>query len=116
MQFDSTIIYVSDLEISKQFYLDILGCVIDHEDTDYVSLKVDKMDSVFIALNSEAQHQNKVGNQTIVLRTQNIEDNFQSLTRKGANIESPLKQMPWAKTFTISDPDGNRIEILEYYS
>lgn len=110
---DTTILYVSDIKGSKDFYTKTLKFVIDFNDGNYVALKIHKDDKTKIALNADKILKDKVGKQTIILKTDNIESACKILREKNIPIISKLTTKSWGKTFTFTDPDGNRIEVME---
>lgn len=57
-------------------------------------------------------HRNKVGHQTIILKSNNIDKSYREIKTK-AKIILKLTSKPWGKTFIFTDPSGNNIEVLE---
>lgn len=55
------------------------------------------------------------GYQHLALETKDIEAVYAELTHKGIVPDTPINQGPdYTKQFWIHDPEGNRIEIMEY--
>ena len=53
------------------------------------------------------------GHQTIILKSDNIEQDHEKLKNKGVVIELALTDMGYGKTFIFRDLDGNKIEVIE---
>lgn len=109
----TVIFYVQDINKAKDFYIKKLGFILDRDDGDYVSLKISPNDDTNLALNSQGKRGQYPGHQTVILKTDNIENTWEILKDKQLLIELPLTTQPWGKTFIFKDPDGNKIEVLE---
>jgi len=113
LSFDSTILYVSDIEKAKNFYVDLLGFVVHHQDGNYLSLKVNSTEYNFVSLYADSKYESIRGKQTIVLKTDQIEKEYQKLRTKGLVFFEELTKKSWGKSFSLKDTDGNKIEIIQ---
>lgn len=109
---DAAILYVKNIKTAKKFYLTQLGFCIDYDDGQYVALKANKNDSVRIALNSEGKKGQFPGHQTIVLKTVNLKKTYLNLKNRNVDFLLDLTKTSWGETFTVIDPDGNKIEVI----
>lgn len=108
MKLRSVIFYVSDIEISKQFY-NKLGFEIVRDDGKFVAFKTDTQDT-YLSINQSDDPNNHIGQQVCCLWTNNIEHYYQKVKTLGTKIVMELSEMHYGKVFIITDPDGNRIE------
>ena len=104
------ILYTQDIEKAKKFYLDVLGFKIDSDSGNFVSLV---LGDTKIALNVADKPNKFPGHQTIILKSDNIENDHQELKDKGVVIELALTDPGYGKTFIFRDLDGNKIEVIE---
>src|SRR3989304_8349969 len=102
---DTVILYVKDVNLSKKFYVEKLGFVIDRDEGNYVSLKVSPDDVVRIALNAEGKRGQFPGHQTIVVTSMHIEKVRQKVKAAKIPIAMDLVTKSWGKTFIFTDPD-----------
>lgn len=132
-------IYVKDLEVMKNFYVQMLGMqekVHEIEKSAYIStilgleqaeielykLTADNgaMIELLKAHNMEVQDERnsfvwEQGNQHIAISVLNIEEDYNRLTRKGIRfISAPcISPNGYAKVCFCKDPEGNYIELVE---
>ena len=109
---DTVILYVRNIAKAKEFYTKKLGFILDYENGDYVCLKISKKSKTRIALNAYQKVNHYPGHQTIVLKAKKIETAYRDIKDKGVNILAKLTIKSWGKTFTFTDPDGNKIEVI----
>lgn len=115
-----TVLIVSDLEKSKSFYKEVLGCDV----TDWWAIRDDEIKLGFKliqAKENQAVSPNTIGDR-IVWDTYAYADDFASLEtlykewkQKGGNIvqEPTVTEFEWGKwkEFAIQDPDGYVLAI-----
>jgi catechol 2,3-dioxygenase-like lactoylglutathione lyase family enzyme len=118
MQLTVTAIFVEDIEISKEFYVDALKQKVVMESKGaYVSFE-----------SGLALWQTKMATETIFgaqksfdgqsfeicFETETLEEDFKKVTDMGAGVISKIEPQPWGQmVFRIFDPDGHIIEIAE---
>lgn len=103
------IVYVSDVRRAVTFYVEVLGFSVDDDSVDFVVLS---LGDSRVALNLVDNPEKKPGSQTILLSSDDIASDFERI--KGlARIILPLSETDYGKTFFFSDPDGNKIEVVE---
>jgi len=110
---DSVILYVNDIEKSKMFFQKQLGFTIDRDEESYVVFKFKPEDRTSLAINLASVSGGNPGKQTIVLSTSDIDKTYQNLQSQKVNIVVKLQNKSWGKTFTFTDVDGNKIEVIE---
>jgi catechol 2,3-dioxygenase-like lactoylglutathione lyase family enzyme len=108
---------VADIDSSIEFYTKKLGFEIDFRYADFYSglskdgfsihLKVDKP--------SIEERQNRRNNEDldIVFSVEGIEDFYEEILSKSADLIQPLRKMDYGEEFYIADPDGYIIAFLE---
>lgn len=106
---EAPVLYTNDIEKAKKFYADILGFQIVDDQGKFVYLT---LGDTKIGLNV-ADKPNKVpGRQTIILKSDNIEEDYDALKSKSVVMELELQDVGFGKTFVFRDPDKNKIEII----
>lgn len=110
---DSVIIYVKDINKSKMFFQNQLGFTLVRDDGSYIVFKVNPKDKTHLAINLASASGGSPGKQTFVLNTKDIEKTYQKIQSQKANIIVELQNKSWGKTFTFTDLDGNKIEVIE---
>ena len=96
--------YVTDVEVARQFYVDILG------------LKVERYHPTFIQFGTFAiaSDESMTGTRDTELYwlVDDAEAAFRELSPK-AEVILPVKQMPFGKVFSIKGPDNRPRHLLE---
>jgi catechol 2,3-dioxygenase-like lactoylglutathione lyase family enzyme len=103
------ILYVTNMAVSRHFYVDILGFTLRDDDGDFVELR---LGDTCLALNSALDDTKYPGHQTILLDSDDIEADFATLA-SAVRVTVPLTEESFGKTFIFADPDGNKIEVVE---
>jgi catechol 2,3-dioxygenase-like lactoylglutathione lyase family enzyme len=118
MQLTVTAIFVADIEISKEFYMDVLKQTVAMESKGaYVSFE-----------SGLALWEKKMATETIFgtqknfdgqgfelcFETETLEEDFKKAADAGAGMISKIEPQPWGQmVFRMFDPDGHVIEIAE---
>ncbi len=112
MKFHSAIFYSKDLTPLKPFYIDFLGLTIDREAPDkFLSLKFSDSTRLGIKVGDKAREIG--GHGTIFVEVKNIENWYQKAIDANVEIYKELTIQPWATSFSVLDPDGNKIEFIK---
>jgi predicted enzyme related to lactoylglutathione lyase len=97
--------YVTDIEVAKRFYVEVLG------------LEVERYSPTFIQFNNFAiaSDESMSGNRDpeVYWLVEDAEAAFKDLAQK-AEISMPLKQMPFGKVFGVKDPSGQPQYMIEF--
>jgi len=97
--------YVTDIEASKRFYVEVLG------------LEVERDHPVFVQFNhfAIASDESMSGNRDpeVYWLVDDVEATFNELSQQ-TEVILPLKQMPFGKVFSIKDPAGQPVYLLEF--
>lgn len=104
------ILYTRDIEKAKKFYLDVLGFRIDSDSGNFTSLI---FNDIKIALNIADKPNKFPGHQAIILKSDDIEKDYENLKSKDVTMELSLVDLGYGKTFIFRDLDGNKIEVIE---
>ncbi|MBN1618162.1 VOC family protein [Candidatus Dojkabacteria bacterium] len=114
MKLRSVVFYVSNIEISKRFYLK-LGFEINRDDGKYIELITDNKckSGPFLDLSESNSQQKQPGKQICCIDTKEIDKLFRKYSTISVRISSKLIEKTWGKTFSIKDPDGNTIEFIQ---
>lgn len=104
------ILYTQDIESAKKFYIDTLGFKLDSDSGSFVSLS---LGNTKIALNTADKLDKVPGHQTIVIKSNEMEKDYEELKNKCVFIELALTDLGYGKTFIFKDLDGNKIEVIE---
>ncbi|MDP3769968.1 MAG: VOC family protein [bacterium] len=107
---ETPILYTGNIEKAKNFYVEILGFKIISDSGNFVSLG---LGDTKIALNFADKPNKFPGHQTIILKSDNIEQDHKILKDRGINIELVLTDLGYGRTFIFRDLDGNKVEVIE---
>jgi catechol 2,3-dioxygenase-like lactoylglutathione lyase family enzyme len=113
----SPVLIVADIDSSIEFYTRKLGFNIDFRYQDFYA-GISK-DSFSIHLKSgkpsNEERTKKRNNEDldVVFSVSGIEDLYEELSTKLAEIVQPLRNMPYGKEFYVADPDGYIIGFVE---
>jgi predicted enzyme related to lactoylglutathione lyase len=110
ISFEIVSVPVSDQEKSKRFYLDVVGFDLIREQPMGPEMKwiqlAPKGCTTTIALVSWFDTMRPGGLQGVMLNVTDIDKDHADLTARGLSL-SEIKQEPWGRFATFSDPDGN---------
>jgi catechol 2,3-dioxygenase-like lactoylglutathione lyase family enzyme len=97
--------YVTDIEATKRFYVEVLG------------LEVERYSPAFIQFNNFAiasdESMGGTRDPEVYWVVENAEAAYKDFSQKG-EISLPLKQMPFGKVFGIKDPAGQPQYLVEF--
>jgi catechol 2,3-dioxygenase-like lactoylglutathione lyase family enzyme len=108
-QFGFAVAYVSDIEASKRFYVDVLGLQVERDHPAFVQFK-DRAGSYFAIASDESMDGR--GNLELYWLVDDAEAVSRDLAQK-TEITLPLKQMPFGKVVGVKDPSGHPRYLLE---
>ena len=115
-------IITAKLAESKAFYTSMLGFGVTFENEFYLLLHTpDHSDEISFLLPDHASQQPlfqkafKGEGVYLTIEVDNVDDLYQQLKDKGAEIKIELRDEPWGdRHFAISDPNGVGIDIVKY--
>jgi len=118
MQLTVTAIFVEDVEISKEFYIDVLKQTVAMESKGtYVSFESGlALWEKKMATETIFGTQKNFNGQSFELcfETESLEEDFKKAADAGAGMISKIEPQPWGQmVFRMFDPDGHIIEIAE---
>ena len=97
--------YVTDIEATKRFYVEILGLEVERYSPVFVQFKH------FAIASDESMSGNR--NSEVYWLVDDAEAAFNDFSQK-AEVILPLKQLPFGKTFGIKDPAGQPLYLVEF--
>lgn len=117
MRFHSTVVFVNDIEISKEFYTQFLKFIIEHDFGKNVVLsngitlwETGKEHSI----NKQLKTGNDSNRFELYFEDEHIDELFRTLENAGIRLLHPIHEEPWGqRTFRFFDPDNHLIEIGE---
>lgn len=108
----SCIFYSTDLERIRQFYENDLGFTVEYQhESKYASFIFSNNARLGIKLADASRE--IVGSQTAIVNVEKITEVYSLCKEKGIQIYKDLRVETWGETFSILDPDGNKIEFLQ---
>ena len=96
--------YVTDIEAAKSFYIDVMGLEMERYHPTFVQF------GVFAIASDESMTGSR--DPELYWLVDDAEAAFRDLSQK-AKVDSPLKQMPFGKVFSIKEPGGRSRYLLE---
>ena len=108
---------VTDISRSIEFYTKKLGFELDFRYEDFYSGLVKDGYSIHLKLGkpSVEERVNRKNNEhvDIIFSVEGIEDLYEEILNKSAEVIQPLRDMPYGREFYITDPDHYIIAFLE---
>jgi predicted enzyme related to lactoylglutathione lyase len=107
------VIFVTDLDKAKAFYVDLLGLPLAGRSEMMMEFFPGAPTTVGVALALQDEARKLVGRHTgITLKAENIEELCERLTIGGAHFIEPLESSPWGKMAVVADSDGNQLALV----
>lgn len=102
----ATIFHVSNVEISTQYYTQVLGFRVDFRYRDLVGLE---SGAVMLYLSGAGQDVKKaIGEGMIYIFCDEVDQYYEHILSKGALLEVAIDNRPYgSRDFAVKDPDGN---------
>ncbi len=108
---------VSDPERAKAFYVDTLGFELVRDQTLRPGMRwvqvVPKGGGTSLTLVTWFDTMPAGSLRGLVLRSDDIQADYERLTSRGVRFEGPPLKQPWATETVFSDPDGNGIVLQQ---
>ena len=106
-QFGFALEYVSDIEATRRFFVDVLGLQVERDHPTFVQFKA--QDGASYAIASD-QPMDSSGGPELWWLVEDAEAAFGEMSSK-AQTSMPLREMPFGKCFGIKDPAGQEIRL-----
>ncbi|HPG41980.1 MAG TPA: hypothetical protein PLP19_17085 [bacterium] len=121
IRFHSTAIFVKDITVAKQFYIETLHQVIEHDFGKNVILKsgitlweISNSHIIPRELGPEYVRNERSARFELYFETESLEQISKQLQTRGVQFLHPLHEEPWGqRTIRLFDPDHHLIEIGE---
>jgi predicted enzyme related to lactoylglutathione lyase len=102
--------YVSDIQATKRFYVEVLGLTVEREAPVFIQFKDSAGANYAIASDESMTGTNATELYWLV---EDAEAAFRELSPR-APVSMPLKELPFGKVFGLEDPAGQPSYILEF--
>lgn len=102
--------YVSDIEASKQFFVDVMGLDVERDSPMFVQFK-DKDGAGFAIASDESI--GGTDEREIYWVVDDAESTYRDLAKR-AKVTVPLEQKPFGKVFGIADSAGQPHYVIEF--
>lgn len=116
MKFQRVSLFVSDLEASKEFYLDVVDLPLEQVTDDGASFSADGASLVLIGpdrWNGDGNTDVDVGNAELAFSIPDIDECMDHLQEKGVNYTGPFEVPCGHEVVSITDPDGVQVQLFE---
>ncbi len=108
------VLFVTDLNKAKTFYVDQLGLPLAGESQMMMEFFPSAQTTMGVALAMQDESKALVGRHTgITLKIKGIDKLCARLRDGGATFIEPLEESPWGKMAVVADPDGNQFALVE---
>lgn len=105
-------VYVSDLQRSKDFYIQQMGFRMKFQQEDWIEFDLGET-SFAILRRPLSKGAVKPQKNRIMFETNNIENFYKRAMECKIKLITSIREESYGKLFTIEDPDGHWIEIFE---
>jgi len=114
IQMKNVVIFVRDLAIAKQFYIERLGLPLVQETQMMLEFFPGDGTKFGVALAMHEAAMPLVGRHTgITFTVEDIVTLCRELATAGVTFAEPLEASPWGKMAVVEDPDGNQIALVD---
>jgi catechol 2,3-dioxygenase-like lactoylglutathione lyase family enzyme len=104
--------YVTDVQASRSFFVDVLGLKVDRDHPTFVQFSDGNGASYAIA-SDERMDPTQAGVPELWWVVDDARSAFESMSRT-AEVSMPLRQLPFGTCFGIKDPAGQAHYLLEF--
>ncbi|MFA8300693.1 MAG: VOC family protein [Hyphomicrobiales bacterium] len=117
MNYYSSVIFVRDIELSRRFYTELLGCKVEYDMNPYITfnngLAIWQLPTDHVIYKNTRDNNNSV-RMELYFETADIEDKYKMLQKSNIRFLHELELEPWGQyTMRFFDPDGHLIEVGE---
>lgn len=121
IKFQSSVIFVKDVEASRRFYEELLGqeVLMDHGPNvgfvgGFAIWQADHADQMIFRRPSSERGQLGRGNCELYFEADDLDAVWARLSEAGVQVVHPLREQPWGqRVFHLYDPDGHIVEFGE---
>ena len=117
MENPSTLLVVHNLEISQQFYVDVLGLELVEKHSDCIKLKVGSHEVIMFkgTMESINYKHGYNANSTLLFIVSNLDDEIDRLQLEGVVfVHQKPNQNRWGRYSAFKDPSGIVHELMEF--
>ncbi len=108
------LLHVTDIDAARAFYTEKLGLEVDPEQSgpNFVLFNRPGGVGASLALSSEGDGQVYTGVE-LWWYVENADATHDELVARGVEVATPLMDMPFGRTFSVKDPSGNTLYLLQ---
>lgn len=118
LKYVASVIFVKDIEASKEYYINLLDCKIEHDFGKSVTFtcgfsiwELRKTHIISEKINDTHTQSNRL---ELYFETEDFEAQFKKLKQANVNFLHEIHEEPWGqRTIRFFDPDKHLIEIAE---
>ncbi len=103
--------YVSDIESTKRFFVDVLGLEVDRDHPTFVQFK-DQKGAAYAIASDQPMDPESGGAPELWWLVDDVEAAFSHMSSRAA-VSMTLREMPFGKCFGVKDPVGQVHYVLE---
>lgn len=112
MKLHSAVFYSKDITILKEFYVDFLEATLEYQTGErFISFVFEN--GYRLGIKKADKEREVPGSQTIFVEVPHIDNWYKKAQDYKQNIYKELVEQSWGKSFSVLDPDGNKIEFIE---
>jgi catechol 2,3-dioxygenase-like lactoylglutathione lyase family enzyme len=108
---------VSNQDRAKAFYVDELGLELRREDDSVPGIRwvqvAPRGGTTALTLVTWFESMPPGSLQGLVLKSSNLQADYEALMAKGVEFDGPPQRQPWATEAVLHDPDGNSIVLQQ---
>lgn len=112
LNLDSAVLYAHDITSTIPFYRDTLGLTLEYEQAGkFVSFIFPNGGR--LGIKTAAEPREIPGHQTVFIGTGAIENDYEKLKALGLEFKAELTTQSWGQSFSLLDPDGNKVLFVQ---
>jgi lactoylglutathione lyase len=105
----SVAVVISDAKKSTEWYTKVLGFKVVSNDDHWVTVAPQNSNTtIHLCQGPDLEP----GNTGILLKTQNVDETYSELSKKGVQFTKPPRDDGWGKYAMFKDPDGNEFWLM----
>ena len=108
------VIFVTDLDRAKTFYVDLLGLPVAGQSEMLMEFFPGAVTTLGVSLALHEDARSLIGRHTgLSLKVENIVALCEKLNSGGVHFVEPLESSPWGKMAVVQDFDGNMMALVD---
>ncbi|MFC1624806.1 VOC family protein [Patescibacteria group bacterium] len=112
MKLHSAVLYTSDIDAVEDFYNKKLGIEIEYRSGDkFISFMFPNGSR--LGIKKAVEEREVPGKQTLFIEVDSVNEWYKKAQEFNLNILKQLTEESWATEFSVLDPDGNKVQIIQ---